>query len=164
MTKSTAALVVLLCSAAVSCGKADNASPKDPLEPPPMWEVSLNTGGFFGAKFDIDLYQTGTLEVVRQDAKESSTDSVVSRSFSTKLSPADTREIYERARTILKEFRFLESNPQLNDGTRITLEISSYDRRLKASYRVGQAEKEVPDVVALIALINKHLPVEFRAY
>jgi hypothetical protein len=163
MTKSVAALAILLFFTSASCDTVEKGPAKEPLQQPSGWMLMLKSGGMPGTtQIHVRLHPSGHLVITENDGRATSGDSVVE--FSAKVPPADVQEIYERTWKILKEFRFPEEPDQLNDGTFISLGLHANGRGLSANFHVAQAGCEIPDVARVMALINKHLPKERQVY
>lgn len=128
------------------------------------WSLSLKTGGAPWEKsFDVELSQAGSLVVAEQNPEKmpAETRSKLAVSIPVK----DAQEIFEHALRAFREFRFPEERVERNDGTNLTLRLTTYDRMLEMRFlHIGQPEEESQAVAKVLSLINRHLPQEHQVY
>jgi hypothetical protein len=121
------------------------------------WSLSLKTEGApWTKKFEVELTQTGNLLVTETDPDRLPKETV--SKFTVNLSQKDAQEIYERALTAFRQFRFTEEDANRTDGTNLTLSLVCNGRALVMQFfHIGRVEDENADVGKVVALINKHL-------
>ncbi len=128
------------------------------------WSLSLKTGGAPWEKsFEVELSHDGKLRVTEQSPEKMPAETRSKLAVS--IPPKDAQEIFDHALRAFREFRFPDERVERNDGTNLTLRLTTYNRMLEIRFlHIGHPEEESQAVAKVLSLINRRLPQEHQVY
>jgi hypothetical protein len=155
MKRATTALLIF---ALVVLGL--HAQTKEP-RPPAEWSLWIKSWGApWEKKFEVQLDQSGSLEVVEEDKTRIPSDPITK--LTRKIPANELRQIYAQALVSVQNAP--KSNDKLRDGTWMTVKLTKPSEVMMVSFHIGLIQEEAPNVAKLLSLINKHLPAEHQVY
>jgi len=138
-----------------------HAQTSEQPRPPAEWSLWIKSGGApWEKKFEVQLDQSGSLDVVEEDKTKIPNDPITK--LTRKIPANELRQIYEQALTSVQNPP--KSNEELRDGTWMTVKLTSRTKVSMVSFHIGLLQEEAPNVAKLLSLINKHLPAEHQIY
>ena len=153
------AITALLILAFVVLGL--HAKTNEQPRPPAEWSLWIKSWGApWEKKFEVQLDQAGSLEVVEEDKSKIPNDPITK--LTRKIPANELRQIYAQALVSVQNPP--KSNEQLRDGTWMTVKLTSPAKVSMVSFHIGLIQEEAPNVARLLSLINKHLPPEHQVY
>ena len=129
--------------------------------PPAEWSLWIKSWGApWEKKFEVQLDQFGSLEVVEEDKSKIPNDPITK--LNRKIPANELRQIYAQALVSVQNPP--KSNEELRDGTWMTVKLTSPAKVMMVSFHIGVIQEEAPNVAKLLSLINKNLPAEHQVY
>ena len=159
LTRMKRAATALLIFAFVVLGL--HAQTKEPPRPPGEWSLWIKSWGApWEKKFEVQLDQSGSLEVVEEDKTKIPNEPITK--LTRKIPANELRQIYAQAWVSVQNAP--KSNEELRDGTWMTVKLTQPSQVTMVSFHIGLIQEEAPNVAKLLSLINKHLPAEHQVY
>lgn len=156
MKRAITALLIFAC-VVLGLHAQTNAQPRPPAE----WSLWIKSGGApWEKKFEVQLDQSGSLDVVEEDKTKIPNDPITK--LTRKIPATELRQIYAQALVSVQNPP--KSNEELRDGTWMTVKLTSRTKVSMVSFHIGLLQEEAPNVAKLLSLINKHLPAEHQVY
>lgn len=134
-----------------------NAQPRPPAE----WSLWIKSWGApWEKKFEVQLDQSGSLQVVEEDSIKIPNDPITK--LTRNIPAEDLRQIYAQALVSVQNPP--KSHEGLQDGTWMNVKLTTGTQVTLISFHIGLIPEEAPKVAKLLSLINKYLPAEHQVY
>jgi hypothetical protein len=154
--KYAATALLILAFGVVAHGQT-NEQPTPPAE----WSLWIKSWGApWEKKFEVQLDQSGSLQVVEEDSIKTPKDPITK--LTREIPANELRQIYAQAWVSVENPP--KSHDEIPDGTWMSLKLTSGGKVMSASFHIGVIQDHAPNIGKLLSLINKHLPAEHQVY
>jgi hypothetical protein len=156
MKRAVTVLLILAFCVLVMHGQT-NAQTRPPAE----WSLWIKSWGApWEKKFEVQLDQSGSLQVVEEDKSKIPNDPITK--LARKIPANELPQIYEQA--LISVQNPPKSHDEIRDGTWMTVKVTSGPKVTSVSFHIGVVQEQAPNIAKLVSLINKYLPEEHQVY